>query len=432
MHKPSENILMRWMHSLELSAVLTFFGILILFAISVLMTMILPEYLDPAWTSPTSHYQVQVYEVADPNLYIARSSSASDQIETVQHIKRGYTLLAFKEGATVRFIAPPELERYITRHGDETLKLTSDLLLLRTPQNGDVSGFDAVAAAKALHAQLKVSGPAQNLDYTVLELYAPTGDEAFVVAKNDQLYENYVGHNFEILDEAQRQGYHADPGVIYVENPKEYRVRFVPTGGAESYFYDPKGTPIANLEELRGAKFGFRSRQELIAMGEGIYKGEGCWYCHTDQTRTLIQDCVLNGTESCAAPPSSPGEYIYQSVTFPGTRRIGPDLSRVAIKRSGRDWHKAHFWYPKNATKGSIMPSYQHFFDFDPRGAHRENPGIPNLHFEAIYHYLMTKGSRMYPPTEAWWMGKDPLKTTEIIDKKELMSERGNEEGIEK
>ena len=151
-------------------------------------------------------------------------------------------------------------------------------------------------------------------------------------------------------------------------------------------------------------------------MGEHIFAIEGCWYCHTDQSRTLIQDSVLNGGASFAAPPSSGNEYIYQKITFPGTRRIGPDLSRVGVKRPSRDWHKGHFWQPRTPSPGSIMPSFRHFFDDDPRGQAATTVGIPNYRFEAIFQYLMTKGTRITPPTQAWWLGLDPLNTTEIIE----------------
>ena len=147
-----------------------------------------------------------------------------------------------------------------------------------------------------------------------------------------------------------------------------------------------------------------------------MYQIEGCWYCHTDQTRTLVQDLVLNGSDSFPSPPSSANEYIYQEVTFPGTKRNGPDLSRTGIKRPSRDWHKAHFWAPKTQSKGSIMPAFRHFFDFDPRGTGRKTVGVPNYKFEAIFQYLMTKGTRITPPTEAWWIGKDPVHTLEIIE----------------
>ena len=166
---------------------------------------------------------------------------------------------------------------------------------------------------------------------------------------------------------------------------------------------------------------GFYSRKELIYLGEHIYAIEGCWYCHTDQTRTLIQDVVLNGSDSYPAPPSSANEYIYQKITFAGTRRIGPDISRVGVKRPSRDWHKSHFWAPKTASVGSIMPAFQHFFDNDPRGTSNTAMGIPNYRFEAIYQYLMTKGTRITPPTEAWWLGKDPIQTKLIIEGQKVL-----------
>ena len=62
------------------------------------------------------------------------------------------------------------------------------------------------------------------------------------------------------------------------------------------------------------------------------------------------------------------------------------------------------------------MPSFRHFFDFDPRGTSSILPGVPNYRFEAIYQYLMTKGTRITPPNQAWWLGKDPVKTKEIIE----------------
>jgi cytochrome c oxidase cbb3-type subunit 2 len=64
------------------------------------------------------------------------------------------------------------------------------------------------------------------------------------------------------------------------------------------------------------------------------------------------------------------------------------------------------------------MPAFQHFFDDDPRGVTKGEAGVPNRQFEAIYQYLMTKGTRITPPTEAWWLGKDPINTIEIIEGK--------------
>lgn len=414
-----------FIHGLDLSALLTVIGIIILFSASIFVTLLAPRYVDPSWTSSTSPYQVQMYEVADPNLYIGSMAKGNSALQFIYHVKENFTLLAFHETETVRIAAPSHLEQFITRFGDPLLKLTSHLLLLRKPQKTEA--FDAVAAAVKLrkdaqetweksHPKWKEEG-LNRTTIDVLELYEPGGGEAFVeVGATEGMLENWVDENFKILDDGVQHSYHNDPGVIYINNPQEYRFTHYAYANEEGWRFDPKGERVKDVQQLKSHALGFRSRAELIALGEHIYAIEGCWYCHTDQTRTLVQDVVLNGSASYPAPPSAANEYIYQKITFPGTRRIGPDMSRVGVKRPSRDWHKGHFWAPKTASPGSIMPSFRHFFDNDPRGTSANRIGVPNYQFEAIYQYLMTKGTRITPPTEAWWLGKDPVKTKEIIE----------------
>lgn len=407
-------------YNIEKSAVVTFIGIILLFSGAVGVTLIAPSYVDPTWTSPTSPYQVQMYEVSDPTVYISSIQTRGSDLQFVYHLKKHYTLLAFQEFETIRILAPKELEHFVTRLGDEKLKLTSELLMLRKP-DGEMKKTE-----EKLKQDLQNEWIAKNPDwqkngtpkpdFQVYELYAIAGDEAFSVAPKDSMFENWVDTNFVILDETPRQKYHSDPGVIFISNPLEYRVSEYVYGNDKGFRYDPNGKSVKSLDELTGLALGFRSKKELIEIGEHIYAIEGCWYCHTDQTRTLIQDVVLNGSDSYPAPPSSANEYIYQRITFPGTKRNGPDISRVGVKRPSRDWHKGHFWSPKTASTGSIMPAFQHFFDNDPRGTPKNMTGIPNYRFEAIYQYLMTKGTRITPPTQAWWLGKDPIKTKEIIE----------------
>ena len=396
--------------------------VLIILAITIGAVVVAPNLVDPSWIQPSSHFQVQMYEVADPNVYIARPSPGKQDLEFVYHLKNDFTLLAFLEDEHMRIVAPPELEPYITRFNDKTIKLSPRLLLLRQPQEGE---FKAQTVAEKLRTNLRTQWTEENKDptqthapdYSIHELYAPAETEAFAVGKTEGVLENYMSQNFEIVGNQKQQPYFSDPGVIYISNPEEYRIRFYTFAGLKAYQYDPHGQPIRNLEELVGPDFGFTSRRELIKMGEHIFATEGCWYCHTIQSRTLIQDCVLNGSDSYAAPPSSGNEYIYDTVTFPGTRRIGPDLARVGVKRPSRDWHKAHFWEPRTESPGSIMPSFRHFFDDDPRGVgDPKHIGVPNRQFEAIFQFLMIKGTRITPPTQAWWLGKDPLKTTQIIE----------------
>lgn len=406
-----------FVHKLDRSAILMIVGIILLFSTAIIVTLIAPRYVDSTWTSPSSPYQVQMYEIEDPHLYISSASSGGQDLQYVNHLKQDFTLLAFKESDNLRLVAPPELEKFITRYRDIMLTLTSRLLLLREPEG------EMQAQAQKLREQLqqewqdkKTQGEIEKIHYQILELYDPQVQEAFSLNTSGGILQNWVDENFTILDETVKHSYHQDHGVTYVQNPREFRISSSRLGQEQRWRYDPEGRPVKGLEELKSPALGFHSRQELIYLGEHIYAIEGCWYCHTDQTRTLVQDTVLNGSDSYPAPPSSANEYIYQKITFPGTRRIGPDISRVGIKRPSRDWHKAHFWAPKTASVGSIMPAFQHFFDDDPRGTGKSTIGIPNHRFEAIYQYLMTKGTRITSPTQAWWLGKDPIKTKEIIE----------------
>lgn len=402
-------------YKLNTSAILTVLGIVLLFGVSIAATLVIPQYVERTWIEPTSPYQKQMYEVADPHLFVSTmGDTGSSDLQMVYHLEEGVTLLAFTESDTIRIVAPPELKKYITRSSDAKLKLTSELLLLRPPEN--TLSFSAKEAADALSLQLQQRASGIKKQYQVFELFRPEAKEAFSAARTDGIIEDWVDTNYLIVDHQQAQEWHSDPGVVYVNNPVEYRVRKYRFGQIEEWQFDPTGETISSLQELTGEPYGFISRKDLIVQGEQIYQAEGCWYCHTDQTRTLIQDVVLNGAENEPAPPSTASEYVYQHVTFPGTRRIGPDLSRTGVKRPSRDWHKAHFWSPKTESPGSIMPRFHHFFDNDPRGTSRNTTGVPNVKFEAIFQYLMTKGTRITAPTRAWWNGKDPIDTKAIIE----------------
>ena len=95
--------------------------------------------------------------------------------------------------------------------------------------------------------------------------------------------------------------------------------------------------------------------QEL--RGRAVYVREGCWYCHTQQIRTLEADTKRYGWRGVDAPISVPGEYVYDSPHLLGTRRIGPDLARVGGKYS-KSWHKTHFNNPRDLVPGSVMPPF--------------------------------------------------------------------------
>ena len=91
--------------------------------------------------------------------------------------------------------------------------------------------------------------------------------------------------------------------------------------------------------------------------GYAIYIREGCKYCHTQQTRTLASDVVRSGWKGVNAPVSTPDEFVYDYRQTFGTKRTGPDLSRIGGKYN-KQWHTAHFRNPRDLVPGSIMPPF--------------------------------------------------------------------------
>ena len=48
--------------------------------------------------------------------------------------------------------------------------------------------------------------------------------------------------------------------------------------------------PFDNSDPAKGPTGDLKPYTELELKGRAIYVREGCWYCHTQQTRTLLSD----------------------------------------------------------------------------------------------------------------------------------------------
>ncbi len=94
----------------------------------------------------------------------------------------------------------------------------------------------------------------------------------------------------------------------------------------------------------------------LEQRGRAVYVREGCWYCHSQYVRPVA------GEDFRWGPVSEAGEYAHDQPHLLGTRRIGPDLTRVGLKYSD-DWHYAHTWDPRITVPESIMPRFKWLFD---------------------------------------------------------------------
>jgi cytochrome c oxidase cbb3-type subunit 1 len=90
--------------------------------------------------------------------------------------------------------------------------------------------------------------------------------------------------------------------------------------------------------------------------GRAVYIREGCWYCHSQYVRPVTGESLRWG------PVSQAGEYAYDLPHLFGTRRIGPDLTRVGRKYED-GWHIAHHWNPREVVPDSIMPSFPWLFE---------------------------------------------------------------------
>jgi cytochrome c oxidase cbb3-type subunit I/II len=126
--------------------------------------------------------------------------------------------------------------------------------------------------------------------------------------------------------------------------------------------------------KLNTPSAGAKPYTALEMRGREIYQREGCVYCHTQQVRNLLQETQRYGMGEeetfkrfgiralIQAPPSEPGEYVFDKPHFLGTRRVGPDLARVGGKYDN-SWHLNHFRDPRSTSPGSLMPSYTWLYD---------------------------------------------------------------------
>jgi len=115
--------------------------------------------------------------------------------------------------------------------------------------------------------------------------------------------------------------------------------------------------PFENSDPSKGPTGKLLPYTELEAKGKAIYIREGCWYCHTQQTRTLLADTKRSGWKGVDSPVSTPDEFVYDAPHTFGTKRTGPDLSRIGGKYNTQ-WHRTHFRNPRDLVPGSVMPPF--------------------------------------------------------------------------
>ena len=90
--------------------------------------------------------------------------------------------------------------------------------------------------------------------------------------------------------------------------------------------------------------------------GRDIYIREGCNNCHSQMIRTLRSETERYGHYTTS------NELVYNHPHLWGSKRTGPDLARVGGRYSD-DWHRLHFYNPRDVVPASNMPAYPWLFD---------------------------------------------------------------------
>ena len=85
--------------------------------------------------------------------------------------------------------------------------------------------------------------------------------------------------------------------------------------------------------------------------GRDLYVREGCYLCHSQQIRPLVDEKLRYGD------PSTIEESMYDHPFQWGSKRTGPDLARVGKKYPDM-WHYQHMIKPTDMQPKSIMPEY--------------------------------------------------------------------------
>lgn len=122
---------------------------------------------------------------------------------------------------------------------------------------------------------------------------------------------------------------------------------------------------VAGMAEIVPLMFQAQTTQPLPGVipypavelaGRDVYVKEGCYNCHSQMIRPFADERLRYG------PPVQAGETVYDRPFQWGSKRTGPDLSRVG-GRYTNEWHLIHLINPRDLVPESNMPGFPWLLD---------------------------------------------------------------------
>lgn len=119
---------------------------------------------------------------------------------------------------------------------------------------------------------------------------------------------------------------------------------------------------IAPAAQIRGIEPapGLEPYTEAEARGREHYVNLGCYYCHSQQPRSVDQ---APDPQRGWGRPTTPADYVYDRPHVLGTMRTGPDLMNIGVRMPSEAWHLTHLYQPRAVVPSSLMPNYPFLFE---------------------------------------------------------------------
>lgn len=109
--------------------------------------------------------------------------------------------------------------------------------------------------------------------------------------------------------------------------------------------------PLFFISDTTEPVDGLKPYPALQLEGRDVYIREGCNTCHTQMVRPMRAETERYGHYTVA------GEDVYEYPHLWGSKRTGPDLSRIGGRYSD-DWHRVHLIDPRDVVPESNMPAF--------------------------------------------------------------------------